>query len=143
MLETVGEGAYGIVWKARNRGNHIELRIFVPRRFYSETGEIVAIKKFKDSEDNEDVKRTTMRELRVLRSLRQENIVQLLEFFKRRRKLFLVFEFVERTMLEVLEENPTGVSQIIVRSYAHQVTAPLRIFTKQLYSNLFECSRRY
>ena len=21
MLETVGEGAYGIVWKARNRGN--------------------------------------------------------------------------------------------------------------------------
>jgi len=106
MLETVGEGAYGIVWKARNR----------------ETGEIVAIKKFKDSEDNEDVKRTTMRELRVLRSLRQENIVQLLEFFKRRRKLFLVFEFVERTMLEVLEENPTGVSQIIVRSYAHQLT---------------------
>ena len=87
----------------------------------SETGEIVAIKKFKDSEDNEDVKRTTMRELRVLRSLRQENIVQLLEFFKRRRKLFLVFEFVERTMLEVLEENPTGVSQVIVRSYAHQV----------------------
>ena len=89
--------------------------------FCLETGEIVAIKKFKDSEDNEDVKRTTMRELRVLRSLRQENIVQLLEFFKRRRKLFLVFEFVERTMLEVLEENPTGVSQIIVRSYAHQV----------------------
>ena len=27
----------------------------------SETGEIVAIKKFKDSEDNDDVKRTTMR----------------------------------------------------------------------------------
>ena len=26
-----------------------------------ETGEIVAIKKFKDSEDNDDVKRTTMR----------------------------------------------------------------------------------
>ena len=92
---------------------------------FEETGEIVAIKKFKDSEDNEDVKRTTMRELRVLRSLRQENIVQLLEFFKRRRKLFLVFEFVERTMLEVLEENPTGVSQIIVRSYAHQVNTIL------------------
>ena len=60
----------------------------------------MAIKKFKDSEENEDVKRTTMRELRVLRSLRQENIVQLLEFFKRKRKLYLVFEFVERNMLE-------------------------------------------
>ena len=55
------------------------------------------------------------------RSLRQENIVQLLEFFKRKRKLFLVFEFVERNMLQVLEENPNGVSQVIVRSYAHQV----------------------
>ena len=62
-----------------------------------------------------------MRELRVLRSLRQENIVQLLEFFKRKRKLFLVFEFVERNMLEVLEENQNGVSQLIVRSYAQQV----------------------
>ena len=60
----------------------------------------MAIKKFKDSEENEDVKRTTMRELRVLRSLRQENIVQLLEFFKRKGKLYLVFEFVERNMLE-------------------------------------------
>jgi len=106
MLETVGEGAYGIVWKARNR----------------ETGEVVAIKKFKDSEENEDVKRTTMRELRVLRSLRQENIVQLLEFFKRKRKLYLVFEFVERNMLEVLEDNPSGVNQTSVRSYAHQLT---------------------
>ena len=60
MLETVGEGAYGIVWKARNR----------------ETNEVVAIKQFKDSEENEEVKRTTMRELRVLRSLRQENVGQ-------------------------------------------------------------------
>ena len=75
MLETVGEGAYGIVWKARNRGTTKCCRLNISTPF-SETGEIVAIKKFKDSEDNEDVKRTTMRELRVLRSLRQENIVQ-------------------------------------------------------------------
>nr|CBZ42109.1 CDKL5 protein [Oikopleura dioica] len=105
MLETVGEGAYGIVWKARNR----------------ETNEIVAIKQFKDSEENEEVKRTTMRELRVLRSLRQENIVQLLEFFKRKRKLFLVFEFVEKNMLEVLDENKRGMTQTTVKSYAHQL----------------------
>ena len=66
MLETVGEGAYGIVWKARNRG---KVFYFIPGKcsIYKvvsiclETGEIVAIKKFKDSEDNDDVKRTTMR----------------------------------------------------------------------------------
>lgn len=37
-----------------------------------------------------------MRELRMLRSLKQENIVELREAFKRRGKLYLVFEYVER-----------------------------------------------
>ena len=40
ILGIVGEGAYGIVYKARNK----------------ETGDIVAIKKFKESEDDETVK---------------------------------------------------------------------------------------
>ena len=67
MLETVGEGAYGIVWKARNRGKVFyffpwKCSIYkVVSKICLETGEIVAIKKFKDSEDNDDVKRTTMR----------------------------------------------------------------------------------
>ena len=40
----------------------------VVRKICLETGEIVAIKKFKDSEDNDDVKRTTMRkELNIWR----------------------------------------------------------------------------
>ena len=46
--------------------------------------------------DSDDVKKTTMRELRMLRSLKQENIVELREAFKRRGKLYLVFEYVER-----------------------------------------------
>jgi cyclin-dependent kinase-like len=50
----VGEGAYGIVYKARNK----------------ETGEIVAIKKFKESEDDEIVKKTTLREVKMLRTLK-------------------------------------------------------------------------
>jgi cyclin-dependent kinase-like len=50
----VGEGAYGIVYKARNK----------------ESGEIVAIKKFKESEDDEIVKKTTLREVKMLRTLK-------------------------------------------------------------------------
>ena len=46
--------------------------------------------------DNEDVRRTTLRELKVLRTLKQENIVELREAFRRRGKLYLVFEYVER-----------------------------------------------
>ncbi|CAB1314425.1 unnamed protein product, partial [Coregonus sp. 'balchen'] len=86
-----------------------------------ETNEIVAIKKFKDSEENEEVKETTLRELKMLRTLKQENIVELKEAFRRRGKLYLVFEYVEKNMLELLEELPNGAPSDKVRNYIHQL----------------------
>ncbi|XP_076811256.1 uncharacterized protein LOC143456099 isoform X1 [Clavelina lepadiformis] len=105
VLGIVGEGAYGVVLKCKHK----------------ETQALVAIKKFKDKEDNEDVQKTTLRELKMLKSLKQENIVELKEAFRRRGKLFLVFEYVEKNMLEVLEERPNGVSQERARSYIYQL----------------------
>ncbi|XP_053499298.1 cyclin-dependent kinase-like 5 isoform X2 [Ictalurus furcatus] len=105
VLGIVGEGAYGVVLKCRHK----------------ETNEIVAIKKFKDSEENEDVKETTLRELKMLRTLKQENIVELKEAFRRRGKLYLVFEYVEKNMLELLEELPNGVPPDKVRNYIYQL----------------------
>ena len=66
-VETViGEGAYGVVLKCRNR----------------ETGGVVAIKKFKESEDDVKVSKTMMREVRLLRLLSHgDNIVTLHEAF--------------------------------------------------------------
>ncbi|KAK7129437.1 hypothetical protein R3I94_017598 [Phoxinus phoxinus] len=86
-----------------------------------ETNEIVAIKKFKDSEENEEVKETTMRELKMLRTLKQENIVELKEAFRRRGKLYLVFEYVEKNMLELLEDMPNGAAPDKVRTYIYQL----------------------
>ncbi|KAK5907884.1 hypothetical protein CesoFtcFv8_005687 [Champsocephalus esox] len=105
VLGIVGEGAYGVVLKCRHK----------------DTNEIVAIKKFKDSEENEEVKETTLRELKMLRTLKQENIVELKEAFRRRGKLYLVFEYVEKNMLELLEELPNGVPTDKVRSYIFQL----------------------
>ncbi|XP_072440566.1 cyclin-dependent kinase-like 5 isoform X1 [Chiloscyllium punctatum] len=105
VLGIVGEGAYGVVLKCRHK----------------ETNEIVAIKKFKDSEENEEVKETTLRELKMLRTLKQENIVELKEAFRRRGKLYLVFEYVEKNMLELLEEMPNGVQPEKVRNYIYQL----------------------
>ncbi|XP_041725831.2 cyclin-dependent kinase-like 5 isoform X3 [Coregonus clupeaformis] len=105
VLGIVGEGAYGVVLKCRHK----------------ETNEIVAIKKFKDSEENEEVKETTLRELKMLRTLKQENIVELKEAFRRRGKLYLVFEYVEKNMLELLEELPNGAPSDKVRNYIHQL----------------------
>ena len=50
-LGMVGEGSYGMVMKCKHK----------------ETGQIVAIKKFLESEDDKMVKKIAMREVRMLR----------------------------------------------------------------------------
>uniref|UniRef100_A0A665VZV0 Cyclin-dependent kinase-like 5 n=1 Tax=Echeneis naucrates TaxID=173247 RepID=A0A665VZV0_ECHNA len=91
VLGIVGEGAYGVVLKCRHKVK------------------------------NEEVKETTLRELKMLRTLKQENIVELKEAFRRRGKLYLVFEYVEKNMLELLEELPNGVPTDKARSYIYQL----------------------
>lgn len=44
--------------------------------------------------------------------LKHDNIVNLIEVFRRKSKLHLVFEYVERTILEDLERNPDGMDPI-------------------------------
>lgn len=99
VLGVVGEGAYGVVLKCKNKDTH----------------EVVAIKKFKESEEDEAVRKTTLREVKILRMMRHENIVQLKEAFRRKSKLYLVFEFVEKSMLDILEAHPHGVDSETVR----------------------------
>eukprot|EP01031_Cornospumella_fuschlensis_P030565 gene30565-36938_t len=111
VLGVVGEGAYGVVLKCRNK----------------DTTEIVAIKKFKESEDDEVLKKTTLREVKILRMLRHNNIVCLKEAFKRQNKLFLVFEFADKNLLEVLEEQPSGLEPETVRNYIYQLTKTLKL----------------
>eukprot|EP00656_Telonema_subtile_P029720 TRINITY_DN327_c0_g1_i3.p1 TRINITY_DN327_c0_g1~~TRINITY_DN327_c0_g1_i3.p1 ORF type:complete len:554 (+),score=112.51 TRINITY_DN327_c0_g1_i3:85-1746(+) len=104
-LGIVGEGAYSVVYKCRNK----------------ESNEVVAIKKFKESEEDEVVRKTTLREVKILRMLKHENIVTLKEAFRRKGRLYLVFEYVERTLLEVLEANPNGVDPTLVQKLVYQL----------------------
>jgi cyclin-dependent kinase-like len=104
IIGIVGEGAYGIVMKCRNK----------------ETNEILAIKKFKDDED-EIVQKSMIRELKVLKKLRHDNIVQLKECFRRKGKLYLVFEYVDKNLYELLEETPTGLDPLIVKKIIYQL----------------------
>ena len=104
VLGIVGEGAYGIVYKCRNK----------------ETNKFVAVKKFKETED-ELVQKTMKRELAMLQMLRHENVVEFQEAFVSKGNFFLVFEYVEKNLLEVLEESPKGLSPKLIRSFIFQM----------------------
>lgn len=126
----IGEGTYGVVMKCRHK----------------ETGQIVAIKKFKESEDDLQIRKTALREVRMLKvrqmipskhvenicrdptieqhpqsnrdltlvsaqqQLKHDNIVNLIEVFRRKGKLYLVFEHLDHTILEDLDKRPHGLS---------------------------------
>eukprot|EP00794_Sanderia_malayensis_P006828 gene6828-7595_t len=104
-LGLVGEGSYGMVMKCRHK----------------ETNQMVAIKKFIESEDDKMVKKIAMREIRMLKQLHHSNLVNLLEVFRRKKRLFLVFEFVDRTVLDDLDKHPNGMDEVSVKKISFQV----------------------
>ncbi|NXX94219.1 CDKL2 protein, partial [Centropus bengalensis] len=104
-LDIVGEGSYGMVTKCRN----------------TETGQVVAVKKFLESEEDAAVRKIALREIKVLKQLRHENLVNLLEVYKRKKHWYLVFEFVDHTVLDDLEAFPNGLDYNRVRKYLFQI----------------------
>ena len=86
-LEKVGEGTYGVVYKARNRisGGH------------------VALKKIRLDTEYEGVPSTAIREISLLRELRHPNVVALHEILHVDQKLYLVFEFLDCDMKKYLD----------------------------------------
>ena len=104
VLGIVGEGAYGIVYKCLNK----------------ETNKYVAVKKFKETQDKL-VQKTMKRELAMLQMLHHENVVEFQESFVSKGNFFLVFEYVEKNLLEVLEESPRGLSPKLIRSLVFQM----------------------
>ncbi|NXR46822.1 CDKL2 protein, partial [Hippolais icterina] len=105
VLGLVGEGSYGVVTKCRNREN----------------GQIVAVKKFLECDDDATVRKIALREIKLLKQLRHENLVNLLDVCKRKKRWYLVFEFVDHTVLDDLEASPSGLDYDRVRKYLFQI----------------------
>ncbi|XP_064005843.1 cyclin-dependent kinase-like 2 isoform X2 [Pogoniulus pusillus] len=105
VLGLVGEGSYGMVTKCRNKEN----------------GQIVAVKKFLESEDDAVVRKIAVREIKLLKQLRHENLVNLVEVYKKKKRWYLVFEFVDHTVLDDLEAFPNGLDYSRVRKYLFQI----------------------
>jgi cyclin-dependent kinase-like len=97
-LGKIGEGSYGIVFKCRNR----------------DSGQIVAIKKFVETDDDPAIKKIALREIRMLKQLKHPNLVNLIEVFKRNRKR-------DRTVLDDLEKYPNGCPEVLTKKIIYQL----------------------
>ncbi|KAL6941604.1 Cyclin-dependent kinase catalytic subunit [Hanseniaspora osmophila] len=91
-LEKVGEGTYGVVYKA------IDLR---------HDDRIVALKKIRLESEDEGVPSTAIREISLLKELNNENIVGLYDIvYSDSHKLYLVFEFLDLDLKRYMESIP-------------------------------------
>ncbi|KAI6645833.1 Cyclin-dependent kinase-like 2 [Oopsacas minuta] len=109
-LGVLGEGAYGIVMKCRHK----------------ETKQLVAVKKFMEPEEDPSVKKIALREVKMLKLLRHENLIALLEVFKKKKHYYLVFEYVDHTVLDELEESPNGLAEYNGKGIIWQVIQGIR-----------------
>ncbi|GIQ89518.1 hypothetical protein KIPB_012011, partial [Kipferlia bialata] len=66
IIHRIGKGAYGIVWKARNRAS----------------GEVVALKKIFGAFQNDTDSQRTFREVMFLQEMQHHNIVRLYNVIK-------------------------------------------------------------
>lgn len=57
--------------------------------------------------------------------MRHENLVNLIDVFRRKKRFFLVFEYVEHTVLEELEAHAGGLGFIVARKHIYQVLRAL------------------
>uniref|UniRef100_A0A8C5MIQ7 cyclin-dependent kinase n=1 Tax=Leptobrachium leishanense TaxID=445787 RepID=A0A8C5MIQ7_9ANUR len=105
-VEKIGEGTYGVVYKARNR----------------ETGEVVALKKIRLDTETEGVPSTAIREISLLKELNHPNIVKLLDVIHTENKLYLVFEFLNQDLKKFMDgSNITGIPLTLIKSYLCQL----------------------
>ena len=102
-IETLGEGAYGVVYKGLNQ----------------KTNQVIALKKIKLETQSEGVPSTTIREISVLREIDHPNVVQLKDVIMCPSKMYLVFEYLEMDLKKKIDSLGPGNSlpPSIIKSY--------------------------
>ncbi|RPA84692.1 Pkinase-domain-containing protein [Ascobolus immersus RN42] len=120
-LEKIGEGTYGVVYKARDK-NH--------------NNRLVALKKIRLEVEDEGVPSTAIREISLLKEMSDPNIVRLYNIVHEDhgdeegegRKLYLVFEFLDLDLKKYMEAIPkgTGMGDDIIKRFMSQLVEGVR-----------------
>eukprot|EP01138_Halocafeteria_seosinensis_P004520 gb/GECG01004624.1/.p1 GENE.gb/GECG01004624.1/~~gb/GECG01004624.1/.p1 ORF type:complete len:186 (+),score=18.89 gb/GECG01004624.1/:1-558(+) len=100
----IGEGTYGVVYKARDVVN----------------GEIVALKKIRLEAEDEGIPSTAIREIALLKELQHPNIVRLYDVVHNPKKLTLVFEYLDLDLKRYLDQSAGGLETKWVKLFLWQ-----------------------
>jgi len=103
-LEKVGEGTYGVVYKAQDQEGHI-----------------YALKTIRLEAEDEGIPSTAIREISLLKELQHPNIVRLCDVIHTERKLTLVFEFLDQDLKKMLDMCDGGLDPQATKSFLHQL----------------------
>ncbi|KAJ3683830.1 hypothetical protein LUZ60_014057 [Juncus effusus] len=99
--EVLGEGTYGVVFKAID----------------TQTGQTVAIKKIRIGQQKEGVNFTALREIKLLKELKDPNIIELIDAFPHKGNLHIVFEFMDTDLEAVIKDRNIVLSPADIKSY--------------------------
>ncbi|XP_065003631.1 cell division control protein 2 homolog isoform X2 [Musa acuminata AAA Group] len=90
-VEKIGEGTYGVVYKARDR----------------QTNEMIAIKKIRIKEEDEGIPGFVIREVSLLKEMHHCNIVRLLDVGVSERSVYLIFEYLDLDLKKHMDSCQT------------------------------------
>ncbi|KAM6577307.1 hypothetical protein CsatB_029144 [Cannabis sativa] len=113
--EILGEGTYGVVYKAID----------------TKTGQTVAIKKIRLGKQKEGVNVTALREIKLLKELKDPNIIELIDAFPHKGNLHLVFEFMETDLEAVIRDRNIFLSPGDIKSYLQMTLKGLAVCHKK------------
>lgn len=104
-LDKIGEGTYGVVYKAKDR----------------HSGEIVALKKIRLDVEDEGIPSTAIREIALLKELQHKNIVRLYDVVHTDKKLTLVFEYLDQDLKNYMDHCEGGLEPGILKKLLYQL----------------------
>ncbi|CAM8966610.1 unnamed protein product [Rhodiola kirilowii] len=105
-VEKIGEGTYGVVYKARDRV----------------TNETIALKKIRLEQEDEGVPSTAIREISLLKEMQHCNIVRLQDVVHSEKRLYLVFEYLDLDLKKHMDSCPEfSKDPLTIKMFLHQI----------------------
>lgn len=111
-LKKIGEGTYGVVYKAIHTRDNVKC----------------ALKMIRTDRDEEGIPSTCLREISCIKDLQHDNIVTLFDIIYANNKLYMVFEFIDRdlkNLMDIIEPSGKLLPPTYVKSFMWQLLSAL------------------